>query len=403
MMNHAPMNRRDLLSVTGALATLPLAGCAPNAPRAPARDAPPRRSPEAPSASPGARDQAKSAAPKSILILGGTGFLGPELVEAAEARGHRITLFNRGKTRPQLFPNVEKLRGDRDGDLKSLEGHSWDAVIDPSGYVPRIVKASAELLAPRVKHYVFISTISVFEDTSKPGMDERAPVASLPEPGSEDVKKYYGALKALCEKAAEAAMPGRVANVRPGLIVGPNDPSDRFTYWPVRVQDGGEVLAPGSGSDPIQIIDVRDLAAWVIRGIEQGEVGVFDATGPDKELTMGALLAACKSESHSDATFTWADAHFLAEQKVEPWSDMPVWVPAEGDSFGFARLDVRKAIGRGLSFRPVAETVCDTLAWWKTLPEERRSKLRAGLSRAREAEVLAAWKKPPRGARGGSP
>ena len=218
-----------------------------------------------------------------------------------------------------------------------------------------------------------------------------------------DVKKYYGALKALCEKAAEAAMPGRVANVRPGLIVGPDDPSDRFTYWPVRVQDGGEVLAPGSGGDPIQLIDVRDLAAWTIRVVEQGDVGVFDATGPDKELTMAAFLAACKAESHSDATFTWADARFLAEQKVEPWSDMPVWVPAEGDSIGFARLDVRKAIGRGLRFRPVAETVRDTLAWWKTLPEPRRGKLRAGLSRAREAEVLAAWKKQPRGARAGSP
>lgn len=378
------MNRRDLVKGALALSLLPLAGCAPAstpAPAAPAPAAPPPPSPEA------------SRKKKAILILGGTGFLGPQLVEAAEARGHTLTLFNRGKTRPNLFPNVEKLRGNRDGDLKALEGRKWDAVIDTSGYVPRLVKASAELLAPSVQQYVFISTISVFGEKVKPGTDESGPVETMPDPTSEDVRKYYGALKALCEKAAEAAMPGRVANVRPGLIVGPGDPTDRFTYWPVRVEKGGEILAPGDGRDPVQFVDARDLAAWIILAIEQGDVGLFNATGPDKQLTMAALLDACKAAIGSSAAFTWVPAAFLEEQKVEAWSDMPVWVPAAGDSIGFAQINCQKAIGRGLRFRPVQDTVRDTLAWWKTLPEERRGKLRAGLAADREVAVLGEWKK----------
>jgi 2'-hydroxyisoflavone reductase len=378
------MTRRDLIQSAIALSLLPLAGCAPvaaPAPAAPAPAVPPPPSPE------------PSRKKKAILILGGTGFLGPQLVEAAEARGHTLTLFNRGKTRPNLFPNIEKLRGNRDGDLKALEGRKWDAVIDTSGYVPRLVKASAELLAPSVQRYVFISSISVFGEKIKPGTDESGPVETMPDPTSEDVPKHYGALKALCEKAAEAAMPGRVANVRPGLIVGPGDPTDRFTYWPLRVEKGGEILAPGDGRDPVQFIDARDLAAWIIVAIEQGDAGLFNATGPDKQITMATLLDACKAVSGKGATFTWVPAAFLEEQKVEPWSDMPVWVPASGDSIGFAQINCQKAIGRGLRFRPVEDTVRDTLAWWKTLPEERRGKLRAGLTADREIAVLGEWKK----------
>jgi 2'-hydroxyisoflavone reductase len=376
------MTRRHLIQATLALSVLPLAGCAP--PPAPAA------APKEPAAPPKSPEEPLK---KSILLLGGTGFLGPQLVEVAQARGHTLTLFNRGKTRPTLFPNVEKLRGDRDGDLKALEGRKWDVVIDTSGYVPRVVKASAELLAPSVKAYVFISSISVFGDTSKPGMDETAPVATLTDAASEDVRKDYGALKALCEKAAEAAMPGRVLNIRPGLIVGPGDPTDRFTYWPVRVQKGGELLAPGSGRDPVQFIDARDLAAWIILAIEQGDVGVFNATGPDKELTMAALLDACKAASGSAASFIWVPTEFLAQQKVEPWSDMPVWVPAAGEDLGMAQISCAKAIGRGLRFRPAEETARDTLAWWATLPDERRAKLRAGLAQDRELAVLGEWKK----------
>ncbi len=343
----------------------------------------------------GARADLKGKAdkPKSILMLGGTGFLGPQVVEAALARGHTVTLFNRGKTRPGLFPDVEKLHGDRDGDLKALEGRKWDAAVDTSGNVPRIVKMSAELLAPNLKHYIYISSVSAYADLSKPGSDETTPVATIDDPTVEKIDgRTYGALKALSEKAAEAAMPGRVAVVRPGLIVGPDDPSDRFTYWPVRVAKGGEVLAPNSPNDPVQLIDAKDLGEWLVVLIENQTTGVFNALGPDKPLTMGAMLDACKTAAGSDASFTWVPTEFLAKHRVQPWSDMPAWVPSEGDYTGFAKVSNARAIKAGLTFRPILDTARDTLAWFKTLPEDRRSKLRAGIKPEREAEVLAAWK-----------
>jgi 2'-hydroxyisoflavone reductase len=327
--------------------------------------------------------------PLRILILGGTGFIGPHMVESARARGHTITLFNRGKTHPELFPEVEKLRGDRDGQLDALKGRKWDAVIDTSGYVPRIVKMSAELLAPAVKQYVFISSISVFPEDVKPGANESTPVLQLTEPGSEDVRKHYGALKAVCEKTVEAAMPGRTTSVRPGLIVGPGDPTDRYTYWPVRIDRGGETLAPGSGDDKVQYIDARDLAPWIVHCIERGTMGVFNAVGPEKPLTMSAMLASCRKASKQPATLTWVPEKFLDEQKVSAWEDMPVWTGAEG---GFSQIDCSKAIEAGLRFRSSDETARDTLAWWKTLPAERQAKVRAGISPEREKEVLAAWK-----------
>ena len=329
--------------------------------------------------------------PLRILILGGTSFLGPEIVEASIARGHTLTLFNRGKTNPGLFPGIEKLRGDRDGDLRSLERRSWDAVVDTSGYVPRIVSASASLLGPSVKHYVFVSTISVYADGIEPGSDETAPLATMPDETSEDVPKHYGALKARCEKAAEAAMPGRVCAIRPGLIVGPGDPTDRFTYWPVRLARGGDVLAPGDGSDPVQCVDVRDLAAWIVRVLERRTVGVFNATGPERRLTTRKFLEACRKGTRSGARLVWVPAGFLEKQKVEPWSDLPVWVPSRNGEEGMTTIDCRKAVALGLAFRPVADTARDTLAWFRGLAEDRRGRLRAGLSAERESEVLKAW------------
>jgi 2'-hydroxyisoflavone reductase len=342
----------------------------------------------------GQRDDDRKPQPKTILMLGGTGFLGPQTVEAALRRGHKVTLFNRGKTRPGLFPDLEKLQGDREkDDLKALEGRKWDAVVDTSANVPRWVKKAAAVLSPSVGHYIYISSISVYADTSKPGTDETATVATIDDPTTEKIDgRTYGALKALTEKAAETAMPGKVAVVRPGLIVGPEDPSDRFTYWPWRVAQGGEVLAPGAPDDPIQLIDVRDLGAFLVQLIEDKTTGVFNALGPERPLAMGQTLAACQEASRSDATFTWVDAEFLEKQGVHAWSDMPAWVPSAGETAGFAKVSNARAIKAGLSFHPIADTAKVTLEWFRSLPADRRSKLRAGLSREREAKVLSAWK-----------
>jgi 2'-hydroxyisoflavone reductase len=305
-------------------------------------------------------------APLRILILGGTGFLGPHFVEAARSRGHVLTLFNRGRRAPDLFPGVETLQGDRDGGLDSLRHGSWDAVVDNCGYVPRIVRQSAELLASRVGRCVFVSSISVYADMSEPGRDETADVLRLPEDEreSEEIGKHYGALKALCEEAVEDAMPGRVARIRPGLIVGPGDPTDRFTYWPARLARGGEILAPGDGSDPVQVIDVRDLAEWMIHAVETDLTGIFNATGPAHELTMREMLEACRVPG-VDATTTWAPWPLLEKQDVAPWSDMPAWVPPVGEHAGLGATDCRRAIAQGLRFRPISETARDTLTWWQ--------------------------------------
>ena len=342
---------------------------------------------QAPGTSPGAKT---SSGPRTILILGGTNFLGPHIVDAAKARGHKLTLFNRGKTHPELFSDIEKLHGDRDGDLKSLEGRSWDTVIDTSGYVPRIVKQSADLLAPKVGQYVFVSSISVYKDDVAVGADENHPLQVLTEPGSEDRLKHYGALKALCEKTVGAAFAGRALVIRPGLIVGPLDPTDRFTYWPVRLERGGEVLAPGNGKDPAQIIDARDLAAWIVASIEERQMGTFNATGPRDAITMHELLDLCHAGiGGSAARFTWVDTDFLEKKEVAPWTDLPVWT---GKDRGMASVSNKRAVERGLKFRPIGETAGDTLAWWKTLPAERREKPKVGLTAQRESEVLAAWK-----------
>lgn len=334
----------------------------------------------------------QAAKPLDILILGGTAFLGPACVEAATTRGHTLTLFNRGRTNPNMFPELEKLRGDRNGDLASLEGRRWDAVIDTSGYIPRHVTMSCDLLGPSVGHYVFISTISVYRDFATIGMDETAPIGTLEDPTVEDVTgETYGPLKALCELAAETSMPKRVTNIRPGLIVGRRDRTDRFTYWPVRVARGGEILAPGMPDHPIQFIDVRDLAEFIVHALETRLAGVYNADSSAGQHTMGKLLNTCLAVTNSRAALTWCDAAFLAEQNVAPWSDLPCWIPAEGDELGFGRVSTEKAHQSGLSNRTLDDTVRDTLAWWNDQPAERRERLRAGLAPSREADVLRAW------------
>ncbi|MBI1742816.1 SDR family oxidoreductase [Candidatus Acetothermia bacterium] len=327
-----------------------------------------------------------------FLILGGTIFLGRHLVDAALASGHTVTLFNRGQHNADLYPNVEKLRGNRDGDLNALKGRRWDAVIDTCGYVPRVVKASAEFLANSVDHYTFISSISVFADFSKPDMDESAPVGKLKDESVEQITgETYGPLKALCEQAAERAMPGRMLNVRPGLIVGPHDPSDRFTYWPARIAQGGEVLAPGQPEYLVQIIDGRDLAQWTLKMVEQKKIGIYNATGPEYTLTLGTVLEGCKAVSKSDARFVWVDEKFLLESKVTPWTEIPLWVPQEKDNAGFSAVNCQKAITAGLKFRPIAETIRDTLAWNTTRPSN--TERRSGLKPEKEKELLQNWQK----------
>lgn len=337
--------------------------------------------------------------PMRILILGGTGFTGPYQVRYAMSRGHKVTTFNRGKTHPGELPNeVEQLIGDRNGKLDALKDRQWDVVIDNPTTLPAWVRDAAQILKGNVDRYVFTSTISVYED-SKKGPDENAPLQKYD--GSDPYKetleamkasgfKTYGPLKALSEKEAEKWFPGRTLIIRPGLIVGPRDESDRFTYWPVRIDRGGKVLAPGAPNDSVQFIDGRDLAEWTIRMAENRETGIYNATGPAKPIGMGGMLDGIKAALKSSANFTWVSEQFLTDQKVQAWSDMPVWAGAED---GVTRTDINRALGKGLTFRPLADTARDTLAWFKSLPQDRQSHLKAGVTPEREAEVLANWKK----------
>jgi nucleoside-diphosphate-sugar epimerase len=341
----------------------------------------------------------RSVKPLRILILGGTGFTGPYQVRYALSRGHKVTTFNRGKTHPGELPKeVEQLIGDRNGQLDALKGRKWDVAIDNPTTLPIWVRDVAEILKGNVERCVFISTISVYADTSK-GVDETAPLAKYEgaDPYKETLEamkasgyKTYGPLKALSEKEAENWFPGKTLIIRPGLIVGPRDETDRFTYWPVRIDRGGEVLAPGAQTDPVQFIDARDLAEWTIRMVENRETGIYNATGPAKPLVIGEMLDQIKGSLNSKATFTWVPADFLEKQKVEAWSDMPVW---SGEESGMAQTNITRALAKGLTFRPLAETARDTLAWFKSQPQDRQSKLRAGLTPESEAEVLAQWRK----------
>jgi 2'-hydroxyisoflavone reductase len=326
-----------------------------------------------------------------LLVIGGTRFLGRAIVNHALATGHEVTLFNRGQSNPDLYSGqVETLIGDRDGGLDVLNGRTFDAVIDTCGYVPRLVRDSATLLADAVKHYVFISSISVYpsESMKEPGVTEDTAVDTMPDETVEEISgETYGPLKALCEQAAEAAMPGRVLNVRAGLIVGPHDLSDRFTYWPHRVAQGGEVLAPDSPDSPVQFIDVRDLARWILHMVAQQKSGTYNVTGRPEQLSLGDVLTTSRDVSGSDATFTWVEESFLSENEVTPWMNLPLWVGSEAPGFNLVSCD--KAFAEGLVIRPLAETIRDTLTWKATRPDDHE--WRAGISRDREAELLQKW------------
>lgn len=324
-----------------------------------------------------------------LLIIGGTRFLGRALVEAALTAGHEVTLFNRGQSSPGLFPNLEHLRGNRDGELDVLKGRRWDAVIDTCGYVPRVVRASAEMLATAVDHYTFISTISVYADFSTIGIYEQSPLGTMADETVEEITgDTYGPLKVLCEQVVDVAMGMRALHVRAGLIVGPHDPTDRFTYWPVRVARGGEILAPGDPDQAIQFIDVRDIAEWTIRATEKRLTGPYNVTGPAYRLTMRHLLEVCRQFGHPDGRFTWVSEKFLQENDVAPFSEMPLWVPAE--MAGMEMVNCGKAMAAGLAVRPLTTTIRDTLTWHATRPADHP--WRAGLTPEREAELLSAWR-----------
>jgi 2'-hydroxyisoflavone reductase len=327
-----------------------------------------------------------------LLILGGPKFVGRHLIDAALAANHEATLFNRGQTNPTAYPEVEKLRGDRDGGLAALHGRAWDAVIDTSGYLPRLVADSARLLADRVSYYVFISSISVYASVAAPYQDESGLVGNLADESVEEINgDTYGPLKALCEQAVERYFPQRSLHVRAGLIVGPHDPTDRFSYWPWRIDQGGDMLAPGAPDRPVQVVDARDLAAWVMDMIGKGQPGVFNVTGPAAPLTWGEMLAVCQKAAARPAQLTWVDDDFLLKQGVQPWRDLPLWVPASAEEMaGLYTVDCRRAIAAGLTFRPLAQTAADTLTWLKQ--REGNWPGQVGLDGEREAAVLQAWR-----------
>ncbi len=328
----------------------------------------------------------------SILVMGGTGFIGPPAVRALRDAGHQLTLFNRGKTNPGLFTDLELIKGDRlTEDIQQLRGQRWDVVVDTAAYVPRAVNTlMAQLDKDRLEQYVIVSTLSVYANFGTPGIDESAAKETLADPESEDVNQYYGALKFACEEAARAAIPGKVLTVRPGMIVGPGDRTDRFTYWPVRVARGGRVLAPGAPADSIQTIDCRDLAAFISRCVGNRTLGEFNATS-DAGVTFGDVLSACRRVANPDAEIVWVPHDFLMEQGVNEWVDLPFWVHPEGELGGAWTVNTQRATAAGLRHRPIGDTVADLYAWWLEQPEERRARLRAGMSAEREAEVLAAW------------
>jgi nucleoside-diphosphate-sugar epimerase len=316
-----------------------------------------------------------------LLVLGGTAFLGRALVDAALARGHDVTLFNRGTTNPELFPEAEKLRGDRNEDVSALEGREWDAVVDVATFLPRAARLSTDALRGRVQRYVFVSSISAYADLSRPASED-SPVAELANPGSESVEDY-GPLKAACERVVQGAFGDRALVVRPGLIAGPHDPTDRFTYWPRRVAEGGRVLAPAPPDAPVQFIDVRDLGEWIVTAVEAGRSGVYNATG--EPTTFARLLEACQRVS-GNVDLAWVDPERLVEAGVGEWMELPLWIVSP-DFAGMQQTDVSKALRHGLRFRPLEETIRDTLAW-----EVERETPRAegvGLAPDRERELLA--------------
>lgn len=328
-----------------------------------------------------------------ILILGGTGFIGPHMVREALRRGHNVSLFNRGRTNNELFPDLTLYKGDRDNGLDSLKGHQWDAVIDNSGYVPRHVDDSTRMLRDASSHYVFISTISVYDSFETPN-DENSPLGTLDDETEEEVTRdTYGPLKVLCEKRAASNIEAEDLTIlRPTYICGPGDKTDRFTYWPVRTAKGGEMLWPGKPADPVQIIDVRDFATFTVDAIEQKIAGAFNTVTPRGAYTIGDLHDDCLAISAADMQAVWVDADFLEKQDFADRGNIPVWAAPKGEWGKVAFIDGSKAVAAGLHNRPMRETARDALAWWKTLPAERTAEPQAGLSPELEAELLAKWK-----------
>lgn len=319
-----------------------------------------------------------------ILIIGGTRFIGRHLVTSARARGHEVTLFNRGKTNPDLFRRVKTIKGDRETDLEQLSGQ-WDAVIDTCGYFPRVVRLSAEALKEKVGRYVFISSVSVYANFGKVGIKESDAVGTLDDESVEEITgETYGPLKALCEKTVQDVYGPRSLIIRPGLIVGPHDPTDRFTYWPLRIAKGGNVLAPDRPDAMAQFIDARDLADFIIKLVDQNVAGTFNATG--NPVTLNTIFETCKRISKSNANFKWASVEFLEQNNVAPWSDMPIWVPEVGDYAGFSHVDISKAAHAGLTFTPLTDTIKAIYDWEFERPEGHE--LKAGLKPEREKELL---------------
>ena len=338
-----------------------------------------------------------SVAPKRFLILGGTGFIGPPMVRYAVKRGHEVTIFTRGRSQVEL-PDVERLVGDRSSDLNALRGRTWDVVLDNNARDYRWVKLTTELLKDAAEQYIFISSISAYdgeaiayeyfdEPWTSPQVSVDSPLVPRPADFKDGQEAEYGLTKALGEELAQAAFPGRNTIVRPGYIVGPGDPTDRFTYWPVRIDRGGEVLAPGDGSDPVQIIDARDLTEWIIRLAEEGAPGKFNGVGPASPMSAAEMLYGIRAITNTPVQFTWVPTKFLKKHEVKPYSDMPIWTPADP----FAAVDHSNAISSGLTFRTLAKTSLDTLTLHRTRPAEEQSELRTGIKPDREKEVLEAW------------
>jgi 2'-hydroxyisoflavone reductase len=336
-------------------------------------------------------------AKKRLLILGGTGFIGPPMVRYALERGHEVTIFTRGKSKTTIA-GVEHLIGDRTGDLEALKGRKWDVVLDNNARDYRWVKLTTDLLKGQVGHYLFVSSISAYANdlfgydrvdnkwTEGP-FSTKSRLAEIPDDFVEGQELPYAETKVMSEKLAEAAFPGRTTIVRPGFIVGPGDPTDRFTYWPVRIEKGGEVLAPGDGTDPVQFIDVRDLVEWIIRLVENEDYGIYNGVGLASVPSMAEMIYGIRAATTRPVKFTWVPIPFLREHNVQPYSDMPIWLPDDP----LSAVENGPAIASGLSFRPLAETVSDTLAWYKTLPAERQAELRIGIKPDREKMVLQAW------------
>ncbi len=326
----------------------------------------------------------------NVLILGGTNFLGPHLAEELHQRGHEITLFHRGTPSSHSLEYASHLYGDREGSLKALEGKRWDAVIDTSGHLPRIVESSSKILSQATEHYTFISTIGVYEDFLTSNINESHPVAKLENENDEEItEKNYGALKAKCEQVIQSYFPHHSLIIRPGLIVGPYDTTGRFTYWPRRIIKGGEILAPGDPKQQVQFIDARDLAKWIVDMIEKKSTGIYQATGPSTPLTFEQFLQTCMKHSQKEAQLYWVDEKFLLDQQVQDWTDLPLWLASKRNMPGFQKMDITKAIQAGLTFRPLSETIADTLSWDLSQSNEKKF---TGLEQEKEKKLLQIWK-----------